>query len=706
MVSFREEALSFSKKPYDIVFSRLFVNGYEIGVDDESGLLKEALIETSSITLKSSHTIFSIEFAVSNFIAANKDEIVYRLEGFSDEWTPVRDQNIITYTNLNPGNYKLVIKNNNTDSPYQQQASLNLEVLPPFYKTIWAYLLYAITIAAILYYLIRSYTQRIELQTSLEYEQKHLEDVEKLNQSKLRFFTNISHEFRTPLTLIVGQLEMLLNLQRFTPDVYKKVLKVYNNSLQMKELITELLDFRKQEQGHMKIVVSEHNIVEFLYSNYLLFEEYATVKDINFNFDSEEQEIVVWYDEKQMQKVINNLLSNAFKYTKPGDSISIKVRKQENDVVVEVKDTGIGIASHELDKVFNRFYQAGMPDTTDTGTGIGLALSKGIVELHHGEINISSLENEGSVFSIKLPLGKEHFLTEEIDTAAKNIADIHISPELSNNELPVQEEGFTAELPETKIKGAKILIVEDNDSLREMLSGIFKDFYEVFTSENGKDGWNKVKAEMPDIVLSDIVMPEMTGTALCKAIKSDIETCHIPVVLLTAKASVEYTLEGLKTGADDYIPKPFNVSILVSRCNNLVNSRIILLEKFSRQPQMTPQMLATNALDKAFLDKATSIVEKQIDNSEFSVSELATEMSMSRSKLFTKLKGVVGQTPNDFILIIRLKKAAYLLRNNPELNITEISVMVGFNSHRYFSKCFKDTYHIRPLDYRTGKDLQ
>jgi len=698
MVSFKEEALSFTKKPYDIIFSGLYVNGREVNAGDETGILKEALSETPSITLKSDHTIFSIEFAVSNFIAANKDEILYRLEGFSEEWTPVRDQSNITYTNLNPGKYTLVVKSNNPDSPYSQHASLNIEVLPPFYKTVWAYLLYAIILSAIFFYLIRSYKQRIKLQASLEYEQKHLADVEKLNQSKLRFFTNISHEFRTPLTLIVGQLEMLLNLQRFTPDVYKKVLKIYNNSLQLKELITELLDFRKQEQGHMKINVSEHNIIEFLYSNYLLFEEYAAVKDIRFSFNSAQEPVLVWYDEKQMQKVINNLLSNAFKYTRPGDSISIDVSQTEKEVIIEVKDTGIGIASGEMDKIFERFYQVETPDSAETGTGIGLALSKGIIELHHGRIGIESTENEGSLFRIVLPLGKDHFSHEEI------VEKVIPNGYAEKQDLIAQEEEINAvvseEFPDEKIKGAKILIVEDNDSLREMLSGIFKPFYEVLLAKDGQEGLEMVKAEMPGLVLSDIVMPRMTGTALCKAIKTDIDTCHIPVVLLTAKASVEYTLEGLKIGADDYIPKPFNVNILISRCNNLINSRIILMEKFSKQPQVTPQMLATNALDKEFLDKASAIVENNMDNPDFSVNDLSQEMGMSRSKLFTKLKAITGQTPNDFILIIRLKKAAYLLKNHPELNITDISIMVGFSSHRYFSKCFKDTYHVRPLDYR------
>ncbi len=701
MVSFHERNLSFTKKPYNIVFSKLFINGEEVKTGDESGILDNSFSETTAITLKSNHSIINIEFATSNYILANKDELVYRLEGFSDEWTPVRDLNNITYTNLSPGKYVLTIRSSNPDNSNVEEASLNIEVLPPFYKTTLAYFIYIILVASILLYFIRSYKQRIKLQASLEYEQRHLQDIEDLNQAKLRFFTNISHEFRTPLTLIVGQLELLLNVQRFTPGVYNKILKVYNNSLQMKELISELLDFRKQEQGHMHIIVSEHNIVDFLYGNYLLFEEYAAMKQVNFIFNKKDEDIKVWYDEKQMQKVLNNLLSNAFKYTNPGDTISINIIKAEKEIIIEVADTGVGIAGKELNKIFERFYQIDMPESANTGTGIGLALSKGIVELHHGEIEIESSLNEGSVFRVRLKLGKSHFSENEISEEGGDGTSL----DENRQELPLVQ---TEELEDAEsdmylqehIKGAKMLIVEDNESLRDMLVGIFEPFYEIVTAADGEEGLEKVNAEMPNIVLSDIVMPKMTGTELCKNIKSNIETCHIPVVLLTARASVEYNIEGLRIGADDYIAKPFNVSILISRCNNLVNSRIVLQEKFSKQPQVTPQMLATNALDKSFLDKATSIVENNLDNPEFSVNDFASEIGMSRSKLFTKLKSITGQTPNDFILIIRLKKAALLLKNNPELTISEISIIVGFNSPRYFSKCFKDIYHIRPLEYR------
>lgn len=315
MISFHEMELNFTPKPYKIILSRLIVNGREISVGDKTGILQHSLCHTGEITLNADQSMFSIEVATSNYIPANKDDIIYRLEGFSNEWTSTRGLHTITYTNLNAGTYTLLIKPEGKDENLCPQAQLTIHVLPPYYKTTLAYFIYIIITGAVLWYLIRAYKSKIKLRESLKYEQKHIQDVEALNQSKLRFFTNISHEFRTPLTLIVAQVETLLQLQNFTPAIYNKILGIYKNSIQLRELITELLDFRKQEQGHMKIKVSPHNIVNFLYENYLLFLEYASAKQINFNFEKETDELEVWYDQKQMQKVINNLLSNAIKHT-------------------------------------------------------------------------------------------------------------------------------------------------------------------------------------------------------------------------------------------------------------------------------------------------------------------------------------------------------------------------------------------------------
>ena len=609
-----------------------------------------------------------------------------------------------TYTNLNPGKYTLVIK---SDGDGIEEARLLIRVLPPWYETWWAYLIYTICTVSLLWYLIQNYNSRIKLRESLKYEKKHIEDLEALNQSKLRFFTNISHEFRTPLTLIVGQVETLLQVQTFTPNIYHKILGIYKNSLQLRELITELLDFRKQEQGHMKIKVSRHNLVNFLYENYLLFLEYASSKQINFKFNKQSDDIEVWYDQKQMQKVVNNLLSNALKHTKAEDTISINVSQEDKYVIIEIKDTGTGIAAAEIDKIFDRFYQTERLDSLNTGagTGIGLALTKGIIELHHGTIRVESEPGKGSRFIITLKSGNQHFTEEQIirDNADTNIQQ---QPETIVPTVEILPDSEWKEEDNKRIEDAKMLIVEDNESIKQMLAGIFETFYQVTTASDGVEALDIIQKDMPSIILSDVVMPRMSGTELCKQIKTDFNTCHIPVVLLTARTAVEHNIEGLKIGADDYITKPFNTNLLISRCNNLVNSRRLLQEKFSKQPQAFAQMLATNPMDKEMLDRAMAIIEQHLDNTDFNVNIFAREMGMARTNLFTKLKAVTGQTPNDFILSIRLKKGAVMLRNNPELNITEISDRIGFSSSRYFSKCFKEIYHVSPLAYRKGEEKE
>lgn len=703
MISFHEMELNFTPKPYNIILSRLIVNGTEIQVGDETGILQQALYCTPEITLNADQSMFSIEFATSNYVAANKDDIIYKLEGFSNDWNSTRGLHNITYTNLNAGTYKLLIKPNGKDESLYPQVHLTIHVLPPYYKTPLAYLIYLIVTGALLWFLVRTYKSRIKLRESLKYEQKHIQDVEALNQSKLRFFTNISHEFRTPLTLIVAQVETLMQLQNFTPAIYNRVLGIYKNSIQLRELITELLDFRKQEQGHMKIKVSPHNMVDFLYENYLLFLEYASTKQISLNFEKEADSLEVWYDQKQMQKVITNLLSNAIKHTEAEDTITLSIKTEGSNAVIRVTDTGSGIDAKEVDKIFDRFYQIDQMDSTDaskSGTGIGLALTKGIVELHHGTIRVESTLGKGTSFIVTLQLGNAQFDQEQISKNTDSVQQIEM-PKPENDALLQAE--LEENAPIKRLPDAKILIVEDNDSIREMLAHIFQPFYEVLTAADGEEGLALVNSEMPTIVVSDVVMPKMSGTELCKQIKNDFNTCHIPVVLLTARTAIEQNIEGLRIGADDYITKPFNTNLLISRCNNLVNSRILLQEKFSKQPKAFAQMLATNPIDKEILDRAMSVIEKHLDDAEFNVNIFAREMAMARTNLFTKLKAITGQTPNDFILTIRLKKGALMLRNNPELNITEISDRIGFSSSRYFSKCFKDVYHVSPLAYRKGE---
>lgn len=699
MVSFREERLDFKFQPYRIYPAELFINGELVHLGDENGILQTSLLNTSKIRLNSDQSFFSLRFATSNHIP-NQDAIVYQLKGFSDEWIKTEIHHTITYTNLAPGTYKLIVRAIQNDETSVNNYYLDIEILPPWYNTILAYCIYAICLILILYYLISSYKNRIKLQESLKYEEQHIQDIEELNQSKLLFFTNISHEFRTPLTIIMGQIEVLLQSHSLVPGIYNKLLSIYKNGRVLRDLVNQLLDFRKQEQGHMKLKVREQNLIDFLYENYLLYVEYASNRQINFLFETDIDSVIVWIDANQMQKVANNLLSNAFKYTPDGGEIIIRIyAPQKDQVSFEIQDTGKGIHPQDIEHIFERFYQGDNNNTLSQGTGIGLALTKGIIELHHGNIIARSNGEKRTIFTVTLLLGKKQFISEEIENI-DNVDQVVTIPDIPTGSV----EDLTLVMHENSVPNLSsevvLLIVEDNQTLREMLVELFQPYYKVISAADGEVGWEMVKEEMPDLILSDIVMPKMSGTELCKLVKSDFSTCHIPVALLTARTAIEHTIEGLLTGADDYITKPFNVNILISRCNNLINNRILLREKFTKQPQAKAQMLATNPMDKELLDRTVAVVEQHLDNPDFNLNDLVKELCISRTNFFKKLKAITGQTPNDFILTIKVKKAAYLLKHEPALNIAEISDRTGFSSARYFSRIFKQIYGISPMKYR------
>lgn len=700
MISFNPSSIHILKRSYNIFPSRLIINNKEINVGDNSHILQQSLSSTSKIILKPGQNIFHIEYAITDYIPFSEDKIYYRLKGFSNQWNLLNQQNTITYSNLEPGNYTLEVIAQNLEGEIITQHNLQINVRPPLYQTYWAYGLYILGSICIILYLIKTYKSRIKLQESLKYEHKHAEDIEKLNQAKLHFFTNISHEFRTPLTLIISQIESLLQIRILPTTIYNKLCSIHKNSIQLKELINELLDFRKQEQGHMTIKVSEHDIIDFVYKHFLTFQEYAKQKKINFEFRKTHEYIPLWFDGKHSQKVINNLLSNAFKHTQEGGIISISISKRNQEVIIEVTDNGDGISPKDINKIFEQFYQTEESELLLTsGSGIGLALTKEIIELHHGSIEVFSELNEGSTFCIHLKCGNTHFSKEQLHQ------DIHEN--ITSNLIQPIPSSFLTEKRNLKeeedITKKKILIVEDNKELRDMLSDIFQPFYTIMTAENGMEGLKKVQSILPDILISDVIMPKMSGIELCQAIKKDINTCHIPIILLTAKNSIENTIEGLTIGADDYISKPFNLNILLARCNNLINNRIRLQEKFSQQPQNTPYMLATNEIDKQFIDQIIKTLEEHIDDVDFKVDALVEKIGISRTRVFNKIKSITGLTPSDFIMNFRLKKAAILLNSDPKLNISEIADKLGFSTPKYFSKCFKEKYNITPQEYRRKK---
>ena len=564
----------------------------------------------------------------------------------------------------------------------------------PWYLTRIAYLCYILLSIVLLALLFHSYKNRIRLQTELEYERKHLEEVEKMNQYKLRFFTNISHEFRTPLSVIIGQIDSLLQVRPCLPFVYKRLLSIYNSGIQLQTLINELLDFQKQESGYMKIRVRHGDMVAFLKESFHVFEEYAHKNEVRLRLITSEETINMWFDSKQMQKVINNLLSNAIRYTPKGGVVTLIINKNVDKVSVSVKDTGKGIKPEDLTHIFESFYQS--RDAIE-GTGIGLALVKGIVELHGGTISVESKEGEGSIFTFCLPLECVHYGQEEMGEEEQPMLIEHIDGSQWADAALIQD------TDNQERKGSKpvfkLLIVEDDEELRTMLVDIFSPLYLVELAFNGQEGWNKTMDFQPDIILSDVLIPLMSGIELCRRLKTNVATSHIPIVLLTARTSIEHELEGLRYGANDYIVKPFNVNILLAKCRNLINLRIAIQEQLTGEPQTTAQ-LAPSSLDQEFMDKARDVVMDNLANPEFNISVFIQEMGVCRTLLFNKLKAVTGQSPNDFVTTIRLKEAACFLKNHPEWNVTEISEKTGFNSVGYFGRVFKERYKVTPSDYR------
>lgn len=452
-----------------------------------------------------------------------------------------------------------------------------------------------------------------------------------------------------------------MQTSQLSPSVYSNVLLAYKSGVQLKELIGELLDFRKQEQGKMKLKVCRMNLVNFLNETYLLFQPYAESKLIHLEFHKSQDEIELWFDWKQMRKVINNLLSNAVKHVPSQGRIVMEVGKTDEEAWFSVEDNGSGIQPADIDKIFDRFYQSSVDTEINAGTGIGLALTKGIVELHHGKISVESAQGKGAKFIVRIPLGKELYTADEILEEGENTIVSQLTLDEQKKELDTELSEKTFETEETFV-GEKegfrphILIVEDNDSIRRMLAELFEGMYEVTTAVNGQDALEKVEEASPHIILSDVLMPRMSGIELVKQLKGNLDTCHIPVVLLTARTEIEQNLEGLKIGADDYITKPFDSRLLVFRCNNLVNNRRKLQEYFTKQPTVETPVLATNPLDKEFLDEVIAVFEQHLDDSDFTIDMLAQQMLVSRTRMYAKIKAITGQTPNDFFITLRLKK--------------------------------------------------
>ncbi|MCX7985942.1 MAG: ATP-binding protein [Bacteroidales bacterium] len=655
-------------------------------------ILTNSITETSKISLKYRENVFSIEFAALNYLHPEKNLYKYKLEGFNNQWlTPDKGQYKVTYTNLDPGRYVFRVIASNDDGIWNNKgAAIEIEILPPFYRTQWAIAFYVLFLAGLLLLARKILLDRARMRFNIENARKESQRLHELDMMKIKFFTNISHEFRTPLTLIISPLEKIIKTLKDN-ELKSQLVLIHRNAQRLLRLVNQLLDIRRMEVEEFKLHPRYADIVAFVKEITYSFTDIADSHYIQYSFHSNVASLHMFFDTDKVDKIMYNLLSNAFKFTPQGGKISVNMHYEPNGsanensgwVEISVKDTGIGIPEDKQEKIFEQFFQHDTPgNIINQGSGIGLALVKEFVKLHQGTIRVESEPDKGSCFIVNLPVVTE-----------SEVSLLNVEENISSSDEEIQDGN-----PTRQHKSFSVLIIEDNHDLRFYLKDNLRHRYTVYEASDGNDGYQKACSLFPDLVISDIVLPGMNGIEICKKIKTDRRLSHIPVILLTAHTETDQKLSGFEAGADDYITKPFTYEILESRIRNLIRQREALRKSFQKQIELEPSPVEVVSLDKKFIQKAIEIVEKNIDNTDFSVEELSHELNMSRVNLYKKLLSLTGKTPIEFIRVIRLKRAAQLLKGS-QLTIAEISYKVGFNNPKYFTKYFKEEYGMLPSVY-------
>ena len=735
------------------------INNQSIRALDSIGkrvILDKSILHTDEIFLTHKDKVFSFEFTALHFIAPAKIKYRYMLEGFDEDWNLVSSgQRYASYTNIPSGDYTLRIFSTNSDGVWSATpASLAIHIRPPFWETIWFQALIGMAIIALFIGVmsirtqvlkhqkkmlaleveertwelkeanqllkdkqdeIVSQSEKIAMQRDnlsgqnqlLEKQKMEIQDMaEKLHESdqaKLRFFTNISHEFRTPLTLIMGPTEKLLKKKDYHEEglVRDDLALIYRNEKRLYRLINQLLEIRHVETGTLRLSVRKDDIVGFLREIYGLFNPLAEKKNIDFQFQGGPAGIDIHFDADKIEKILYNLLSNAMKYAPEGGTVILSVSPDgqpaaQERLTISVSDNGPGIPAEHLQHIFDRFYQLRRNQYGISGSGIGLSLSKELVEKHHGEISVESEKGKGTTFTVSLPLSPDAYQPEEHQTDQEYAYSLDFMKSmLEAVEEPVIINPANAEMEDDPLR---ILVVEDNPDMQQFLCRELNAHYSVDAASNGREALVMAREHPPDLIISDIMMPEMDGFKLCKLLKSDEITSHIPVFLLTAKSETEYQVSGLELGADDYIVKPFNIEILMLKIRNLLENRKALAERFSADANYIPKNINISEIDQGFLEKFVKLVEDNIDNPELSGDWLSYELGMSKGNLYKKLKSLTGLTVNVYIRTIRLKIAARILKKG-KYNISEVAYSVGFENPKYFSTCFSELFSMSPKEY-------
>jgi len=699
------------EKPRVYLTSLKIANEIVLPTTDNSPL-KAIISKSSRIYLNNNQSSFGIGFVGINYTRSENNQYSYFLEGFDKDWSVSEYDRVANYKNVPPGNYTFRVKASNNDGIWNNiPATIEIKILPSWWLTNFAYFIYVLLLMIIGIIISKFIRERIQEKHILNMERQEYKQFEALNAKKIQFFTNISHEFRTPLTLILSPLEEIIQEKdfQFSNEIKEKHNIIYKNAKRLSRLINELMDFRKLQFNKMSINASAINLISFVEEVVSHFEEEALSKNIILSIDFTEEEIEIWSDPTMLEKIIFNLMSNAFKaivnddgfitvtISKPSSKMLLPLVDELNPVpVVElrIKDNGLGIKKENISKVFDRFYQVNeMDNQYYGGTGIGLELVRNFVDLHKGKIELSSEINNGSEFKLYFPLGYSH-LTEFNHQKHQKTEKIQ-SSEIKKNDIKNSELFNKTNISNKKL----ILIVEDNFELRTYLKNELKQEYYIKESENGLEALEKANKFLPDIIITDVMMPIMDGFEFCERLKSDIRTSHIPLLMITAKGMQIDKVKGIDSGADVYLNKPFNMNVLKSHLKQLINSRKILIDKYFKGPNMNFQMDNATSIDKEFITKVLSFINDNISNDKLNVENLAGELLLSRSKLYRKIKALTGDTANEFIRKIRLENAKRLIENS-ELTISEICYKVGFSSPSYFTKCFRDHFNILPTELR------
>lgn len=672
-----------------VIFTSLKLSDRLVKADDETGILSKTLDKTSSITLKHDQNIFSVDFALLSFPRSERNRYAYKLEGFDDNWTYTNKQSV-TYMNLPPGSYVLTISASNGDGYWMKTTrQLNIRVLPPWWLSWYAYGAYLLIAAASIFLI----TRFLWLRTTLRKENEFY-------QAKLDFFTNISHEIRTHLSLIIGPLEKAYGSITENTTTKKHLNYARDNSGKLMQLVDELLDFRKIQNGSVRLQVHQYNLVKILKSVLSSFEHLAAEKGISTSFNYPENLPGVWFDLSQLQKVFYNLLSNAYKFTAETGHVSVDITQLADQVFVSVTDNGKGIAEKDLAHLFTNFFQAA-GSSSQKGYGIGLALAKQIVDMHKGGLSVESRPESTSeaghtTFRVRLQTGREHYREEQLGKDLPQVASF----------APGSTHGVEKEHTLTTAKSQTVLLIEDNDELRLFERDLLEEHYNVLEAANGAEGLKMAFEHLPDLVLCDVMMPELSGVQVCELIKADLRTCHIPVILLTARTALPQVLEGLQAGADDYLVKPFDPAVLNLKISNAIRVREELRRYYNRSLVFPDNEQPIQGQDSELISKLRELVLNNLSDADFGVQQMSVQVGMSVSVLYRKLRALTGTTINDFVKTIRMQRALHLIESG-HYQVSEVAMQVGFEDVKYFSKEFRKVHGKTPSQFKgqPGKPL-